>query len=183
MRSRMFLSARCSMPVILLSMWPGASAASPGQVSPCEVSTPRMPASDPEATRAGKPWAVFGEIDPDYSYRLEYPSGWAVSRSGTAVLFTPPAIRSPRDHISITIIDYRATPPPPGFYRYITVRTLQRDVTTIAIQRREPSPVNESYRAELRAGEFAAEFRSFLGGQYDAIFDHMLSSFEFTVTR
>jgi len=125
-------------------------------------------------------WEVYSKTNPQYVYQVEYPSDWSVEESGNASFFVPSHAKSKQESISIIIIDYQKTPPSPVQYTYTTIRTVQTDAEKILVRKREPSPITEQYFAEIKEGGYAAEFRFSLERKYDEIFDHMLSTFEFT---
>lgn len=125
-------------------------------------------------------WEVYTRTSPQYIYRVEYPSDWSVEESGNTSFFMPPQTKSKQESISIVIIDYQKTPPPPVQYTYTPIRTVQVNAEKILVRKREPSPITEQYFAELKKGGYTAEFRFSLERKYDEVFDHMLSTFEFT---
>jgi hypothetical protein len=125
-------------------------------------------------------WEVYTKTNPQYIYRVEYPSDWSVEESGNTSFFIPSHAKSKQESISIIVIDYQKTPPPPVQYTYTTIRTVRVGAEKILVRKREPSPITEQYFAEIKAGGYTAEFRFSLERKYDEVFDHMLSTFEFT---
>ena len=130
-------------------------------------------------TDKNEQWKVHTKTDPRFSYSVEYPSTWLVEESGTSSFFLPPAAKSARGSISAVIINYKETPPLPVQYAYKTLRKIQLDGEEIIVRKREPSAITELYMAEVRRGDYTIEFKSFLNGNHDEIFDHMISSFKF----
>lgn len=124
-------------------------------------------------------WRVYTKTDPQFSYRVEYPSDWSVEESGNISFFTPPYAKSKQESIAIIVINYKKTPPLPVQYTYTTIRTVPVDAEKVLVREREPSPVTEKYFAEIKKGDYTGEFRFSIDHQYDDVFDHMLSTFKF----
>jgi hypothetical protein len=126
-------------------------------------------------------WQTY--VNSQYGYEVKYPTDWTVSEAQNATRFAPPGIASDQHNISIVIIDYSKTPPPPVNYQYTPVRTIQWQGQDIQVRKRTPAPVIEEYFAVLPKADnpsSVAEVRFSLDRSYDAYFDKMISTFRFT---
>lgn len=130
-------------------------------------------------------WKVYSKTNQWFGYSTEYPLDWSINEFGTAeigtgVYFLPQGETSEQKSISIVIINYKKTPPPPVWYTYTTLRKIKSGSTEILVQKREPG--SEQYIATITKGDYTAEFRFAHGldNKYDSVFDHIVSSFVWT---
>ena len=138
-----------------------------------------VPNSNQETSR----WKVYSQTNRHFSYRVEYLSDWSVEEKENVSFFMPPGAKSNKESIAIVVLNYKKTPPLPVHHTYTLIRTVAVGSEEILVRKREPSAVTEKYFATREKGDYVAEFRFFLDRQYDAVFDHMLSSFTFTFTN
>lgn len=123
-------------------------------------------------------WTRYTRTIDELSYTVEYPDDWSVTESGPATFFKPSNVA--KESITIVIISER-TPPLPVSYTYTTLRTVRVEGETVPIRKREPAPMTERYVAQIAKDDFRVEFRCSLQSDYDAVFDHMLSTFRSVV--
>ena len=130
-------------------------------------------------------WKIYNKTNQWFGYSTEYPLNWSIKEFGageigTGVYFLPPGETSEQKSISIIIINYKKTPPPPVWYTYTTLRKIKSGSTEILVQKREPG--SEEYIATIAKGDYTAEFRFARGldSKYDSVFDHIVSSFVWT---
>ena len=142
-------------------------------------------ATEPIKKPADSSWKIYSKTNQWFGYSTEYPFDWSVKEFGTGeigtgVYFLPPGETSEQKSISVVIINYKKTPPPPVWYTYTTLRKVTSGGIEILIQKREPG--SEKYIATLTTGDYTAEFRFAhnLDNKFDAVFDHILSSFVWT---
>ena len=149
--------------------------------SACMPSPAAGPSSQSQKAPAAQiNWRTYNRTATEYTFRVEYPADWSVRENGNVVAFLPPGARSGDEAISLVVIDYRKTPPLPVQSTYTTIRTVRVGNEAVEVRRREPAPVSERYFADLRRDGYSAEFRCAVEPAYDDVFDHMLTSFDFT---
>ncbi|MBI2610225.1 hypothetical protein HYW53_03605 [Candidatus Giovannonibacteria bacterium] len=141
--------------------------------------------SEPVKKPADSGWKIYSKTNQWFGYSAEYPLNWSIKEFGTgeigtSVYFLPPGETSEQKSISVVIINYKKTPPPPVWYTYTTLRKIKSGSTEILIQKREPG--SEQYIATITKGDYTAEFRFAHGldSKYDSVFDHIVSSFVWT---
>jgi hypothetical protein len=124
-------------------------------------------------------WRTYTKTSPQFSYSVEYPSDWSVAESGNTSFFIPSHTKSKQESVTIVVFNYKQTPPLPVHYTYTRIRTVRINTEAVLVRKRDPSSATEKYFAEIKKGDYTAEFRFSLDHQYDDVFDHMLSTFSF----
>lgn len=121
----------------------------------------------------------FEDIDSSGGFVIDYPAGWsAMNQEGARVSFAP--LSETNAVISLTVSNYRETPPPPIFYTYTNIRTIAAPIGEMVVQSREPG-LPDDYYVIIPAGDLVAEFRFTADAdrRYSSTFDHMIASFSF----
>ncbi len=115
-----------------------------------------------------------------YSYSLSYPSDWSYEETQTnhtKFYFNDPSTKN----ITVTIINYKETPPLPCDPTFTLVRTVKSSAGSNIQVKKNSCTYPGLYGASIEKGDYTANivFGDSSSQYYDSVFDTIISSFKF----